>query len=454
MARYCTNCGRELKEGEVCNCREQAENMQNMSVQEETSEKMQDESVQEEASEEGYIPSEEYSQQEDDFDENEKTVGYTQDDYSKRIYPQGNYSQEDYQQRDYQQRSYQQRNYQQGDYQQKNYQQGNYQQRNYQQGGYQQGNYHQNDYQQSSYQQRGRQQGDFQRGNYQQGSYQQKGRQQEDFQQGNYQQGGYQQSGYQQGNYQQGGYQQRNYQQGGYQREQYQNSHSMNGQWFSERRDDLVKHTKNIFAQIPRLICRPDTTMEAISKQNSSILGIEMISFQAVIMLVILLVGNFYLNSVTRGYFSFSPISIILFVLVMTFGTGYLEAGILTGISFAFKGKTSIHRMLCAVGYKALVQGLTLILTVLLLFLAWQPAFCVYLIGSMAAYLFFIDGYRNAVEIHNDRRMYAFLVGEILFILALLIILNFVATTLVTSVVGNYMDSYGGLMNGLLNELY
>ena len=446
MARYCTNCGRELKEGEVCSCQRQDEMVQDVSAG-----SQEPEQIQEGSSEEIHGSSEEYLQKESLQDEG-KTVAYQADSYQQRE-PQGSCQQGNYQPREpqgsYQQGSYQQRGVQ-GGYQQRepqgSYQSGGYQQRDFQ-GGYQQRD-SQKGYQprepQGSYQQKD-QQREYQQRDFQ-GGYQQRGAQ------GGYQQGGYQQRGTQ-GGYQQGGYQQRG-PQGGYQQNGYQNQSGMNGQWFSERKDNLVRHTKNIFAQIPKLICRPDTTMGDIAKQNSSILGIEMISFQAVVMLVILMIGNFYLHSLTRGYFSFNPLLIIVFVLVMTFAVAYLEAGILTGITFAFKGKTSIHRMLCAVGYKALIQGMMLIVAALFLFISWQAALILYMIGSMAAQLFFIDGYRCAVEIHKDRRLYAFLIGEILFFIAMVIILNFILTSVVTSMVGNYLDSYGGLVKGLLRELY
>ncbi len=464
MARYCTNCGRELREGEVCTCQKQDESSPNRSASEDSRQ------GKEGISEEIYASSEERLIDEDPQDE-EKTVSYPQgrypdasqdEDYTVRDSRQTEYrqggTQGGYQQGDSRQTEYRQEGAQ-GGYQQGNFRQAEYRQ-GHAQGGYQQGDSRQTGYRQGGaqggYQQRNYRQGDFQNNGYQQGNYQQRDPR-GGYQQGNYQQRNYQ-GGYQQGNYQQrdaqGNYQQRNYQQGGYQKNEHQEFYGMNGQWFSERKDNLVKHTKNIFAQIPKLICRPDSTMEAISRQNSSILGIEMISFQAVVMLVILLVGNAYLNSLTHGYLSFNPLMIVVFAAVMIFAMAYLEAGILTGITLAFKGKTSIHKMLCAVGYKALIQGIILLITALLFFVSWKVAIILYMIGSMAAQLFFIDGYRNAVEIHKDRRLYAFWLGEVLFFIAMVIILNFILTSMVTSVIGNYLNNYGGIVNGLMRELY
>ena len=164
--------------------------------------------------------------------------------------------------------------------------------------------------------------------------------------------------------------------------------------------------------------------------------------------------SHFQTEQQHSGYLSFNPLMIVVFAAVMTFAMAYLEAGILTGITLAFKGKTSIHKMLCAVGYKALIQGIILLITALLFFVSWKVAIILYMIGSMAAQLFFIDGYRNAVEIHKDRRLYAFWLGEVLFFIAMVIILNFILTSMVTSVIGNYLNNYGGIVNGLMRELY
>ena len=218
MARYCTNCGRELREGEVCTCQKQDESSPNRSASEDSRQ------GKEGISEEIYASSEERLIDEDPQDE-EKTVSY----------PQGRYpdasQDEDYTVRDSRQTEYRQGGTQGG------YQQGDSRQTGYRQGGAQGG-----------YQQRNYRQVDFQNNGYQQGNYQQRDPR-GGYQQGNYQQRNYQ-GGYQQGNYQQrdaqGNYQQRNYQQGGYQKNEHQEFYGMNGQWFSERKDNLVKHTKNI----------------------------------------------------------------------------------------------------------------------------------------------------------------------------------------------------------------
>ncbi len=382
MAKYCTNCGRELQEGEVCGCQGSEETMRMDSASEGTVR----------------------------LDE-EKTVAY---------YP-GNNPAEDSRQQDFSPRTRQQTVYRQGNYQ--NFDDSQRGQR--QAGGYPK-----------------ERQGAYPTANSQPGA-----QRQNSYQQGNFSQGNFGQREPFQGAHSQGGYQQDGFRQSGFQGQP-----GRNGQWFSERKEDLARHTRNIFAQIPQLIGRPDTAMREISRQNSSILGIEMVSFQAVVTLVILILGSFYIRSLTQGYFSVNPLTILLITLIMTFGSAYLEAGILMGMTFAFKGTTSIHRMLCAVGYKALIQGLVLILTALAFLLSWKAALFLYVIGSMAAYLFFVDGYRNAVEIRPDRRLYAFWLGEVLFVLAMMILLNFAVTSLVSSLIGSYLENYGGLMNGLLGN--
>ena len=75
MARYCTNCGRELREGEVCTCQKQDESSPNRSASEDSRQ------GKEGISEEIYASSEERLIDEDPQDE-EKTVSYPQGRYS------------------------------------------------------------------------------------------------------------------------------------------------------------------------------------------------------------------------------------------------------------------------------------------------------------------------------------------------------------------------------------
>ena len=63
-------------------------------------------------------------------------------------------------------------------------------------------------------------------------------------------------------------------------------------------------------------------------------------------------------------------------------------------------------------------------------------------LGMLASYLFFVEGYRNAVEINPDRRLYALLTGELIFYILIVVIVFFLLVSVISSLplmsVGNY----------------
>ncbi len=219
----------------------------------------------------------------------------------------------------------------------------------------------------------------------------------------------------------------------------------------NQKKKDLIRHTQNIFAQIPALFGKPDSTMRAISELNSSVLGLEMLSIQPLLILISLLLLNGRLTSLFFGMQGLPVFRTFLLALIGTFAFGYLEAALLLAMAKAFKGKTSIHKMICVVGYKYLISGLTNLLGALMIFISPEvltiPALLVMLIGGMASYLFFVEGYRNAVEIQPNRRLYALLSGQVLFYLVFAVI----AIVLMVSVVSSIVSS---LPSMLMNNYY
>lgn len=386
MAKFCTNCGKRLQEDEICSC-------------------SQDASVRQGGPLGGKAVNQELA-------EESRTV-------SPRGKAQGENDQGESRQED---RFRQPGGYQQG---------GSYQERVYRQGGYgQSGDYQLRDRQQETYQYLGNgHPGDYR----QQGSYRQDGyRRPEDQRQSDGDQ--------YQGNYRQNAYQERDaYRQESYcQRGQ---AGPVNEQWMNQKKKDLIRHTQNIFAQIPALFGKPDSTMRAISELNSSVLGLEMLSIQPLLILISLLLLNGRLTSLFFGMQGLPVFRTFLLALIGTFTFGYLEAALLLAMAKAFKGKTSIHKMICVVGYKYLISGLTNLLGALMIFISPEvltiPALLVMLIGGMASYLFFVEGYRNAVEIQPNRRLYALLSGQVLFYLVFAVIAIVLMVSVVSSIVSS-----------------
>ena len=76
---------------------------------------------------------------------------------------------------------------------------------------------------------------------------------------------------------------------------------------------------------------------------------------------------------------------------------------------------------------------------------ALLPAVMILILGMLASYLFFVEGYRNAVEINPDRRLYALLTGELIFYILIVVIVFFLLVSVISSLplmsVGNYFDN-------------
>ena len=208
----------------------------------------------------------------------------------------------------------------------------------------------------------------------------------------------------------------------------------------------MFRHTRNIFAQIPALLSRPDTTMRTISKQNSSILGLEMLSVQPILILLSALFLNQKMKSLSYGMVELPVLKIFLLSLVGVFAVAYLEAAVLMLMAKAFRGQTTIHKMICTVGYKYLINGLATLISSLLFSISSRilllPAVMILILGMLASYLFFVEGYRNAVEINPDRRLYALLTGELIFYILIVVIVFFLLVSVISSLplmsVGNY----------------
>lgn len=270
---------------------------------------------------------------------------------------------------------------------------------------------------------------------------------------------GYRSDTYPQGDYRQGPNSQSGYNQEPYRQEYYQDVNEWKGDGrqnlhqsaFNEKRqnggkEDLFRHTRNIFAQIPALLSRPDTTMRTISKQNSSILGLEMLSVQPILILLSALFLNQKMKSLSYGMVELPVLKIFLLSLVGVFAVAYLEAAVLMLMAKAFRGQTTIHKMICTVGYKYLINSLATLISSLLFSISSRilllPAVMILILGMLASYLFFVEGYRNAVEINPDRRLYALLTGELIFYILIVVIVFFLLVSVISSLplmsVGNY----------------
>ncbi|MGI6011857.1 MAG: hypothetical protein ACOX8H_10250 [Ruminococcus sp.] len=211
-----------------------------------------------------------------------------------------------------------------------------------------------------------------------------------------------------------------NQQPGGFYR---QSQNNFNGQWFQEKTGKFVKNTKNMFAEIPALITRPDTTMKRLCDSNSNVMGLEMVGLKAVVCLLIMLFLTSKIKSMAGGMVELPIFRLIVFVLILTIGFAYLQAAIFKGIVTAFKGSTTIHKMMTAVGFSAFVDSVMILLTAL--FIMSFPRFAIVLmcILSLISFCFYLRGYEHAVQMKPDRKVYCFIVAQVLTAAAIALVL-------------------------------
>ncbi|MGI6007384.1 MAG: hypothetical protein ACOX8E_07840 [Ruminococcus sp.] len=201
---------------------------------------------------------------------------------------------------------------------------------------------------------------------------------------------------------------------------------NFNSQWFQEKTGRFVKNTKNMFAEIPPLITRPDTTMKRLCDSNSNVMGLEMVGLKAVVCLLISLFLVSRIRSMMGGFFDFPVFRMIIFILILTVGFAYMQAAIFKGTVTLFKGDTTIHKMMTAVGFGAFVDSVMLLLTAL--FIMSFPKFAIVLlcILSLISFCFYLRGYEHAVKMQSDRKVYCFIVAQVLTVAAIALVLYIV----------------------------
>ena len=224
---------------------------------------------------------------------------------------------------------------------------------------------------------------------------------------------------------------------------------NFNSQWFQEKTGKFVQNTKNMFAEIIPLITRPDTTMKRLCGGNSSVLGLEMVGLKALVCILISLFLMSKIKSMAGGFFEPPIFRIIIFVLILTVGFAYLQAAIFKGMTAAFQGDTTLNKMMTAVGFSAFVDSVMILLTAL--FIMSFPKFALVLMGilSLISYYFYLRGYEHAVQMKPDRKVYCFIVAQILTVAAeflVLYVLLPIIFDLPVGEMGDLFESFGSFM--------
>ena len=148
--------------------------------------------------------------------------------------------------------------------------------------------------------------------------------------------------------------------QNGPQGQQWQNSPQ--SQWFSEKKDQIVKNAKNLFAQLGPLLKKPDTTLKELGKSNNSLISLEMIGLHAVMVLIMILVlgSKFSIPKEMREWTDtsslFPTFQMILINILMIVGVAYLQAFLLKAFSKKMYQEPTLNQTLRVSGVSSLVK--------------------------------------------------------------------------------------------------
>lgn len=352
MARFCTQCGKRLEDGEVCDCTSRKPNQEEMG---------------------------------NSFSPNQDSVnptGY----YSQSSVNPGEYGQQEYQQQNY---------YDPSGYGQQS--QGGYGQPGYDstgQSGYGQPGYDptgQDGYGQPGYGQSGQ-------GGYGQPGYGQPG-------QGGYGQPGYGQPGYgQQG---QGPYGQNPYGNPG---------RSKEAEWLNEKKKALVAVTKNMFSEIGPILKRPVGRVKEIADSGSIAVGMEFMVTKLIITILMGLFNIWKLKSnagIYEDYIEIPYLELLVLAVIFTIGIDMMNVLLMKAFAGAFGGHASFSAMISVVGARTMYDSMFILICGLLFLISIPAALFLALLAAILTPYIEYGGYHKCSNLSEDRVAYAYFVIKI-----------------------------------------
>ena len=195
--------------------------------------------------------------------------------------------------------------------------------------------------------------------------------------------------------------------------------------WINDKAKRLATGTKNMFAEILPVLKAPITRGRELMDSGSSAVGIEFIVTKAIVAIIVLLIAVMKVKGMMGDYAEYVDIpyfGLIFTVVVLTAGLDFLEAVIMHLLTMAFRGTTSISRMLSLTGVRALYHSISLIVFGLFVLVSGPVAMIAGLI--MVSFSTYLEHhlYVAGVACSEDRKLYAFLLEKICFVVVTLLV--------------------------------
>lgn len=187
----------------------------------------------------------------------------------------------------------------------------------------------------------------------------------------------------------------------------------------------LASGAKNMFAEILPVLKAPITRGRELMDSGNSAVGIEFIVTKAIVAIVMLLIMVMKVKSMMGDYAEYVDIpyfGLIFAVIVLTAGMDFLEAVIMHLLTMAFRGTTSISRMLSLTGVRALYHSIGLIVFGLFALVSVHVSMVIGLI--MILFFAYLEHhlYVAGVACSEDRKLYAFLLEKICFFIVTILV--------------------------------
>ena len=194
-------------------------------------------------------------------------------------------------------------------------------------------------------------------------------------------------------------------------------------EWFNETKDTVVSGTKSMFAEIVPILKAPVTRIRELVSEENHVVGIGFISAKTIAAILVYLIG--IISMFARPFYRslvVPYIPVFFMGILITGGADFLEAFLLKLFSGLFKGKTTFKSMLALVGGRALYQ--VPILLVCGLIMIGSRSFGETLLLILCVFTFGLEyaSYQGSVEMEENKKLYAFASAKACTLVAIFIV--------------------------------
>lgn len=238
-------------------------------------------------------------------------------------------------------------------------------------------------------------------------------------------------------------------------------------QWFNDKKDKIVRNAKNLFAEIVPLIKKPDSTLRELAKSNNSIISLQMIGLRVVMMILMILMfaWKFSLPAKIKDemgdyaeMFAFPTFKLILVSILLIVAGAYLLAALLKAFSGKMNQVPTLNQTLLTSGVSSLIKFFAAIVDTLVFLICFPSLGGLAESGSMSALasagerlkagiwifalfhgavaivttVFEFKSYQASVNGDEDKKMYTYILAKAIASLIIVLVAYFILKGMVS----------------------